>query len=194
MPGLVLAISGALGSGKSNLTRALHDRLHWRRVSFGDQVRKVAEDASKDRNDRSILQQLGQFLVLTDPQQFVRDVLDQGLAQPNPNSTAENLIVDGVRHVEILLELRKQVVPRAVRLVYLKTDIETRQVRLVQRDHVERRIAARYDSDISEAQVARILPQYADLTLDGSLPTSLLIERVVSFVTQTNNPLQAANG
>lgn len=174
MAGLVLAFAGGLGSGKSALTKALSARLGWPRVSFGEQVRSYAETLRKDPTDRAVLQQLGQALVLTKREEFVRDVLNQ-------NPTEDSLIVDGVRHVEILLELRKQVAPRTLKLMYIKADPTVRQERLMERDHVERRVVARYDSDITEAQIGRILPQYAERTLDGSLPTELLVDEVVDF-------------
>jgi dephospho-CoA kinase len=174
MVGLVLAFSGALGAGKSKLTMALHDRLQWPRVSFGDEVRSFAVREGRDPNDRAVLQQLGQALVLTDREGFVRRVLNQ-------RPTEGDLIVDGVRHVEILLELRKQVHPRTLKLIHINADSGIRQERLMERDQVERRVVARYDSDITEAQIARILPQYADLALDGSLPTSVLLAKVVDL-------------
>jgi dephospho-CoA kinase len=185
MAGMVLAFSGGLGSGKSDLTKALAERLRWPRVGFGDYVRKYAVEVGRDATDRAVLQQLGQALVLTDREGFITNVLKQ-------NPTDENLIVDGVRHVEILLELKRQVYPRALKLIHLNTDNGTRQERLIKRDHVERRVVARYDSDITEAQIARILPQYADFVIDGSLPTSILVEQVVSYITNWMEPPQQA--
>jgi dephospho-CoA kinase len=185
MDNLVLAFSGGLGAGKSALTRELAGRLDWPRVSFGDYVRTYATQVQRDPKDRAVLQQLGQALVLTDREGFVRKVLGQ-------NPTEGSLIVDGVRHVEILLELKSQVRPRALKLIYIKADSETRQTRLMERDHVERRLVARYDSDITEAQISRILPQYADHIIDGSLPTSILVDQVVGFVVNWNGPLQAS--
>lgn len=189
MAGLVLAFSGGLGSGKSNLTRALAEQLRWRRVSFGDYVRSYARRVGRDSADRSVLQQLGQALVLTNRKTFVTDVLNQSRAE-GPNQADENLIVDGVRHIEILLELKEQVHPRMLKLIHIKTDNETRQERLIARDNVERRVVARYDSDITEAQISRILPQYADLTIDGSLPTPILVDKVIGFVNNLTEPLQ----
>lgn len=180
MVGVVVAFAGGIGAGKSQLTRALSAELNWPRVSFGDHVRNVAKEAGEDPEDRFVLQRLGQSLVLTNPREFVERVIAQGGA----NSDDKNLIVDGVRHVEILLELRAYVRPRPLHFFYIKADATTRQERVIARPpHVERRVAARYDSDITEAQIARILPQYADRslgTLDGSLPTSLLVEEVKS--------------
>jgi dephospho-CoA kinase len=148
------------------------------RLAATELWRRFADQLHKDRNDRTVLQQLGQALVLTKPGDFVNDVLHQ---QPGAEH-AENVIVDGVRHVEILLELKKQAPPRTLKLIHIKADSETRQERLMRRDRVERRLIARYDSDITEAQVARILPQYADLTIDGSLPVELLVDQVIGFV------------
>jgi dephospho-CoA kinase len=186
MDGLVLAFSGGLGAGKSLLATALAERLGWPRVSFGDYVRTYASQVQRDPKDRAVLQQLGQALVLTDREGFVRKVLDQ-------HPTTGNLIVEGVRHVEILLELKKQVFPRTLKLIHIKADSETRQARFMRREHVERRLVARYDSDITEAQVARILPQYADHMVDGSLPIPILADQVVGFMANWMGPPRQAS-
>ena len=48
----------------------------------------------------------------------------------------------------------------------------------MERDGVERRVAARYENDITEAQVARIIPQYASLTVNGELPLDLQVAAI----------------
>jgi dephospho-CoA kinase len=156
----------------------------FKRASFGDQVRNVARQAGQDPKNRAVLQQLGQALVLTRREEFIRDVLNQ---VPN----AENVIVEGVRHVEVLIDLKRLVQPRVLKLVHIKTDAEIRQQRMMDRDKVERRVVARYDADITEAQINRILPQYADLTIDGSLPLDILADQVIAFLEGWRNEPEA---
>ncbi|RVD51103.1 hypothetical protein EN783_33330 [Mesorhizobium sp. M2D.F.Ca.ET.140.01.1.1] len=66
-------------------------------------------------------------------------------------------------------------------MVHLEAPSDVRQERYLQREAVERRLLARYEQDITEAQIARILPQYADLTVDATLPLSFQVEKVVEF-------------
>ena len=76
-PGIALAFSGAIGSVKSSVSGELQNLLKWPRVSFGDFVRKKAAEMGRDPTDRTVLQKLGQALVVSDLQGFVRDVLAQ---------------------------------------------------------------------------------------------------------------------
>src|SRR5258708_6747088 len=94
--GTVVALAGAIGSGKSVLSHRVSERLHWPRISFGDYVRKIAERNRRDAGDRSVLQQLGQALVVTN----VEDFVDKVLAEANWRERG-NLILDGLRHVEV---------------------------------------------------------------------------------------------
>ncbi|MDP4006393.1 AAA family ATPase [Methylobacterium sp. NEAU K] len=174
MAGFVIAISGGIGAGKTALAEKLAEALHADRVSFGREVRRYAEENGENPKDRSVLQQLGQALVLTQCNQFVERVLAQ---RPQPRS--EHLIVEGVRHVEVLMELKRQLDSKSVHLVHVVTPGSTREQRVMERDDVERRLVARYDNDITEAQVSRILPQYASLTVNGELPIVLQVAQVM---------------
>lgn len=177
MTEFVIAISGGIGAGKTVLADKLVETLDADRVSFGAEVRRYARENGDNHEDRSILQQLGQALVLTECEEFVRRVLAQ---QRNPGKG--RLIVEGVRHLEVLIELKKQVGSRRLHLVHVVTPGSTREQRVMERDGVERRVAARYDNDITEAQVARILPQYAGLTVDGEWPVSLQVAQVAKKI------------
>jgi dephospho-CoA kinase len=148
-------------------------RLGWGRASFGEQVRKVADDNNLDSSDRAVLQNLGQALVLTKLNEFIDETLTQAQGK-------ECVVLDGVRHVEVLLMLRHKFREK-VKLIHLDTPSDIRQERYMKRENVERRLLARYESDITEAQIARILPQYADLSVNGTLPTSMLADQVVAF-------------
>jgi cytidylate kinase len=177
MSTFVLAFAGGMGSGKSELTKELARRLNWPRVSFGDHIRQLARESNLDDTDRAVLQRLGQALVLTQPEKFIDDVIAKA------GDTAPFIILDGIRHVEILLSLKKREAT-TLRLVYIKTPTEVRQSRVVERDDVERRLVASYDADITEAQISRIIPQYAHKTVDGTLPISLVAADVEDFARQ----------
>ncbi len=179
MTGFVLALSGAIGAGKTSLAERLAARLSARRVSFGIEVRRYAEEHGANKKDRAVLQQLGQALVLTQREAFVKRVLAQDIDAQAPGDMNVPLIVDGVRHIEIFMELKRQLAPRRVHLIHITTPGSTREQRIMEKDGVERRVVARYDNDITEAQVSRILPQYAGLTVQGELPVDLQVQQVV---------------
>lgn len=174
MAGFVVAISGGIGAGKTALANKLVDALDADRVSFGREVRRYAENNEQNPDDRSVLQQLGQALVLTDCDGFVRRVLDQ---RQRPDR--DHLIVDGVRHIEVFMRLKDQVRPKRIYLVHIVTPPSMREQRVMERDGVERRVVARYDNDITEAQVSRVLPQYASVLVNGELPVNLQIAQVL---------------
>ena len=173
-PRYILAFSGGLGVGKSSLTKAVERKIGWARASFGDHVREVAGAAGRDDKDRSELQRLGQALILTNPDGFVEDVVKRA-------GGAERIILDGVRHVEALFTLRKKYQGATIKLVYLDAPSDVRRERYIEREHVERRLLARYEQDITEAQISRILPQYADLIIDATWPLELQVDKVAEF-------------
>ena len=173
--GTIVAFSGAIGTGKSKISAALSQRLHWPRTSFGDYVRSYAQANGKDPEDRATLQALGQALVLTDVDSFVENVLRQVEWRERGN-----LILDGLRHVEVRQALLQQLRDVAVlKLVHVTVDEDTRLERAGERG-IEQRMLSRYDQDLTEAQMSRIVPPYADLILDGTLPVEMAITMIVT--------------
>lgn len=173
--GTVVAFSGAIGVGKSSLSRALQERLGWPRVSFGQYVRDYAAANGKDADDRATLQQLGQALVLTNVAGFVAGVLGQVDWR-----SGGNLILDGLRHVEVRQALLHELgADFTLKLVHVSVDEDTRQQR-AQENGIEQRMLSRYDQDLTEAQMARIMPPYADLVIDGTLPPRMAMDMIVA--------------
>ena len=91
-----------------------------------------------------------------------------------------NLILDGLRHVEVRQALLQQLRDVAVlKLVHVTVDEDTRLERAGERG-IEQRMLSRYDQDLTEAQMSRIVPPYADLILDGTLPVEMATNIIVS--------------
>lgn len=162
MEGLVIAFSGRIASGKSTLSREVALALCLRRVSFGDCVRTLAQNNGL-LDTRKNLQVLGESLVSSDPVAFTRSVL----ATANFRS-GESLVVDGIRHLQVLRALRVICAPSVVRLVLLDVDDEVRRVRQVLRG-IQDGVAGA-DAHSTEVQVSEVLKSEADVLLDGSLP------------------------
>lgn len=188
MAGQVVAFSGPIGSRKSALSSALAAKLHWPRQSFGDFIRHVASTHGRDPADRSILQQLGQARVQTDPDGFVTDVLAKQDWALQPN-----LVLDGLRHAEVrhalILYLREREVD--LKVVFVDVDESLRQ----RQSGMPLRELATYDRDLTEAQVSRVIRAYADVVIPGSLPTDLAVDAVISRLSlREEEPRAAAQG
>ncbi len=176
MPALIVAFSGAIGTGKSNVSRKVQEILGWPRVSFGDYVRKQAHELGQDQNDRVVLQRLGQALVQRNTREFAKNVLDQITGW----ETGPGILVDGLRHVEVRQALIDIVGVPNFRLVFLSLDEASRRRRAEASRQIPPSQLIRYDQDITEAQISRILPAYADVKLDAALPERVLADDIIS--------------
>jgi cytidylate kinase len=190
--GVVVAFSGPIGAGKSTISKRVADSLNWPRVSFGEYIKKVARENGEDPEDRAVLQRLGQALVLADVDGLVEEVLSQ--CQWKDANGEGNLVVDGLRHAEVRHALVQRIRPNILKHVFVTIDEDTRQQRVRDEDHIEPRILMRYDQDITEAQIPRILREYRDIDVNGRLPTQIAAREVVAKLnlTPTPSPREAA--
>ena len=171
---MLIAFSGPIGAGTSNLSARVAERLGWPRVKFSDTIRRVALEQSNDPDDLEVLQAIGQSLVVDRLSEFVREVL-----QSADWRNDQNLIVDGLRHVEVKTEMLRQIGPIPLHVVHVERN---RPERALSRGLDEARLE-QLDRELSEAQLERILPQYANCILDGSIDHDELAERVVQLFT-----------
>lgn len=177
MAEVVLGIIGKIGSGKSSLSRCLSDTLAWPYASFGDYVRSITRQRGLDPS-RESLQEVGEDLVATNAKGFCEAVLAQAQWRPG-----QSLIVDGIRHLEIVEILRDLVRPSVMRLVYVKTADSVRESRLA--DEIEGwQELETIELHSTEEQVATILPRIVDLTVDGEKPIEELISEVRAWLGQ----------
>jgi hypothetical protein len=173
--GLVIALSGGIGSRRSDLAEKLEARLGWPRVKFSDLIRRRIEEAGEDAENRLLQQQYGQRLV----QYQLDDFVGGTLAMAPHWVAAGNLIVDGLRHVEVLLTLRRLVneAGSSVFYVHVRADPLEREAGARHRG-IQEQDMFRYDHALSEAQMNRILPAYADLEVDGTLGLGLNLQDI----------------
>jgi cytidylate kinase len=176
---LVLGFSGKRGSGKSTISQSVAEALNWRRTGFGDYVRGEAKPRDLDESLEN-LQAIGEELVARGPETFCRAVLRQADWEPG-----DSLVVDGIRHVEVVAALRAVIAPDQFRLVYISLAEDVREARLSERDNISRGGARQYDAHSTEAQVES-LSRIADLVVDGSLPDSKITEKIVRWVQHTS--------
>lgn len=162
---VVVSLAGHARSGKSTLAAALADRLGACVVSFGDAVRTRAATMGLDPSDRTVLMDLGQSWVTSDPSSLCREVLGPEETRP------EILIVDGLRHLSILTELRRSV--SYFSLVFLSTPDEVLNSRLD--GPTDPRIHP------SEHDVP-LLAHLADIRLNALAPVPILVDTVVAGI------------
>jgi len=175
MRSIIVGFAGKIGSGKTTVSAAVAEALNWRYTSFGAYVREIAQQRGRGES-RTTLQEIGASLV-ANPDELCRSVLAQVAWKPGMN-----VIMDGIRHAEIVDSLRRVTVPSAVYLIYIRIDDAERIRRQTAREIISNREISGYDSHTTEADAKSVLPSMADIVIDGSLPVSENIERVVSWL------------
>ena len=122
---MLLCISGKINSGKTTFAKELSRAIEWPKVSFGDFVRKEARRRGLD-SSRKTLQNLGESLLSSNIKFFCHSVL----AEANWKRKMP-LIVEGVRHQEVLDTLKKIASPERVVLIYINTEDHIRFSRML---------------------------------------------------------------
>jgi len=173
---MLIAFTGSIGAGTSRLSQRVADLLGWPRVKFSDHIREVAVEQGSDPDDLNVLQAIGQSLVLDKLESFVEAVLSKADWRKD-----ENLIVDGLRHVEVRTELLRQIGTVPLHVVHLALPLPER----AQNSGLAETKLGQHDSELSEAQLERILPQYANLILDGDKEHQELASRIIELFTGT---------
>ena len=174
---VVVAFCGGVGSGKTTLSKEVASGLECRYVGFGDWVRSVAL-GRRLTVSREALQELGASLIAElGLDGFCRSALAYG-----GWACGESVVIDGVRHVEILETLRRLLAPSRVNLVFVQADWKTREQRLRQRGSAEADLLPETESHSTEVQVVSILSGAADLIVDGTKCIAELREQIIDWL------------
>lgn len=181
-PSMVLGFAAPIEAGKTTLSIAVADKLNAPRVSFGGYLRWLAEQQHR-KITREVLQDLGDKLVSQDVHSFCEDVLKQ-----QPWRAGVPLVIDGVRHVEVLAALGKILSPAPVYLIFIKVDRQTQEARLQKDDLRHEKSLADLEKHPTERQVRSILPDKASLVLDGIRSPEELTNKVIDFLTHAASP------
>jgi dephospho-CoA kinase len=156
MKKLVIGFCGKIGSGKTTISQLIANDLRIKRVGFGDYIRLQALKKSLEV-DRKTLQDLGEDFINENAKDFCWNVLFQD--NWNANSA---LIVDGIRHIEILEIIKDIIYPLEFKLIYIDVSYHIRKERLNNVD------INQIDHHSTELQVDNKLKNKADLIVDGS--------------------------
>jgi hypothetical protein len=183
----VVGFGGAALSGKSFLSLGIAERFGWKRASFGDYVRSVAEGRGLAAN-RENLQAVGEELVAGDVQGFCSAVLTRAGWQPGSSAA-----IDGVRHMNVVNALRELVAPLPFLLVVARASQTTRTRRLNERKHsapgiLEADTVARISAHSTEREALAVLPAAADLTVNTDSGEVSVVEEVASWLRERLQP------
>jgi Fic family protein len=169
--GVVLAFSGFSGAGTHEISQRVADRLGWRRIRFSDVIRLRARALGRDPADLRVLQEIGQALVQEELETFVTDVLSHG-----GWVAGGDLVLDGLRHAEVRTELKRQLGETALLHV---VHIDMPESQRAARFGFDADAVLRHDSHVAEAQLAVVLPNYANLRLDGAQRAEDLVDLIL---------------
>ena len=176
--GLVVCFSGRIGSGKTSITQILSTALGWPRAGFGDYLRARIAQEGGDPDSRQALQDLGQSLVDADPDGFCLDVLKSAYFQPGGN-----LLLDGIRHVDIKNRITRLVAPSRTILIHLTLDDAELLRRIKSRPQGSGDLA-RAQTHRVESELVSSLPQIADRVVDASPALHALGENLLSIIAE----------
>lgn len=176
MKPIVLGFAGSIASGKSTLSTEVASSLSWQRVGFGDYVRTVAQRQGLGES-REVLQAVGASLLNQGIEQFCGAVLKQVDWAPG-----QPLVVDGIRHAEIVSTLRRLVAPSELLLVFVTVNESTREARLIERGLTHREQWQQFEAHSTEAQVQTVLREMADFTADSTQKIEELVKEIVTWV------------
>jgi adenylate kinase family enzyme len=178
MKPVVLGFAGSIASGKSTLSIEVALSLKWQRVSFGDYVRTVAQHQGLGES-REVLQTVGASLVNRGIEQFCSSVLAQVNWKPG-----QPLVVDGIRHAEVVSTLHRLVTPSKLLLVFLAVNESIREARLIEKGLTYCEDLQQIETHSTEVQVQTVLSKMADLTVDSTRKIEELVKEIVTWVQQ----------
>jgi len=157
-----LVFSGRIGSGKTQVSKAVATALGLRWNSFGATIKNIAVERNLP-TARKDLQALGEKLVATEPEDLCRRVLLE--AKP---SGAQPIVIDGLRHRHIRDMLQRLLAPAALVVVFVDVPDATRLERLRVRDGLTELQVQELEKHSTEMQVAAEIRDLADLFADNS--------------------------
>lgn len=153
----VIVLSGKAASGKTYLGKKTAHYLSCEHYSISDYLEDAAAKGGYKDISRQILQEIGKEQIESGWELFVKNFMEF----VNWNGH-ENIVIDGVRHVEFFNMLVNQVKSCKVLLIWIEIDKNTMDIRMEKRN----------ESDIclnhmAEGNLAK-LKERADIVIDNS--------------------------
>lgn len=153
----VIILSGKVESGKTYLSKKIAQYLSCERYSISDYLKDAANKGGYKYISRQILQEIEKEQIELGWELFVKKFME--FVKWNNH---ENIVVDGVRHVEFFNMLVNQVKSCKVLLVWIEIDSNTMDIRMEKRN--ESGISLNHVAEENLAQ----LKERADIVIDNS--------------------------
>jgi dephospho-CoA kinase len=159
----VIAFAGGIGSGKSTVARAIAARFGCPIASFGDYVRSVLK-RNGENPSRAALQRTSEQLIAT----LGWEGLTRNVLAETPWAKNRCLVVDGVRHPDVIKALKLVAAPLPVLVIYLDVEPQVRAARVAARDNLSSDDLAKFDRHSTESSVGNEVKEMADFRVNGS--------------------------
>lgn len=179
----VIAVCGQIGSGKSSIIRELSKRYGWDTVSFGAYIKS---QIAADRPTRTDYQSLGELLFAArGPKGLLEDVVRFG----NPRSST--FLIDGVRHVSIVTELRR--IYGDVVIIFLDVSDTSRYERFTHRQDSDVSMSYKDFVQTCSHPIEQGIPdlgKIADVIVDGNVDFEEVLTKIVSYLNKDPSPIE----
>jgi len=176
MKPMVLGLGGRKGSGKSTLGKAIAEELGWPYASFGAYVRSVAAQRGLPQS-LDALQRLGAALLEADCAKLCADCLAYSGWRPG-----QSVVVEGVRHVKAVDELRALAAPGRLMLVFIEVPEDELLARLSEKGIMHADALREFEAHSTEVDVKSKLRAVSDRVVDGTRPVSDLMHEITAYV------------
>jgi dephospho-CoA kinase len=169
-----LVFSGRIGSGKTQVSKAVAEALGLPWNSFGATIKNIALERNLP-TVRKNLQSLGEHLVASEPEELCRRVLNE--AKP---SVAQPIVIDGLRHRHIRDLLQRLLAPAPLVVVFVHAPDAIRLERLRVRDGLTDSQVQGFEEHSTEIQVATEIRDIADLIADNSGALAATVTNIIA--------------
>lgn len=176
----VIAVCGQIGSGKSSIIREISKTYGWNTVSFGAYIKS---QIAADHPTRTDYQALGEMLFAArGPKGLLEDAIRFG----EPHSST--FLIDGVRHVSIVTELRR--IYNDVVIIFLDVSDTQRYERFTRRDDTDSPMS--YDDFVQICshpieQGILDLAKIADVVIDGNVDFEVVLTKILSHLNKDSS-------
>jgi dephospho-CoA kinase len=173
----VVGLAGPIGSGKTSVALGVASALECPVVSFGNYVRELAAQTGRG-NSREVFQEISEQLMASlGPHGLTRNVLASQVWDRK-----HSLVVDGIRHPEVVVALREEAAPLPVILVYLDVRSKIRHERLVARDNLSAREIDGFEVHSTERDVGTRVRALADVVVTADGQVDGTVARVMNAI------------
>jgi len=129
----IICISGKIASGKTYVSKQLVERNDWSRCSTSEYLRYLLGKQGVSNPTRERLQEQGEEEMKRGWKAFAKSFIQFALN----NNPKDVLVVDGVRHIEFLEEVKHLIRPQKCLLIYLESSDEIIKNRLNERGETD---------------------------------------------------------